>query len=221
MRVLIVEDDDLLRDGLMVGLRLHGFSPDAVAGCIDASAALQDGVFQAVVLDVMLPDGSGLDFLTRIRAAGQDIPVLLLTARDRVHERIRGLDAGADDYLPKPFALEELAARLRAILRRREGRATSVLRWNGLELDPARMRGLKGGREVGFSRHEFTLLQALIERPGAILSKASLEDRLYGWQEDIESNTIEVHIHKLRVKLGAEFIETVRGVGYRLAEEVI
>ncbi|MES2550265.1 MAG: response regulator [Pseudomonadota bacterium] len=219
MRVLIVEDDDLLRDGLTVGLRLLGFSPDAVADCADAEAALQDGAFQVVVLDLMLPDGSGLDLLARLRAAGQDIPVLVLTARDQLEDRIRGLDCGADDYLPKPFALEEVAARLRAILRRREGRAAGILCWNGLALDPSRMCGTKDSQEIAFTRHEFALLQALIERPGAILSKSFLEDRLYGWQEDIESNTVEVYIHKLRAKLGAGFIETLRGSGYRLARE--
>ena len=220
MRVLIVEDDDILSDGLTVGLRLHGFSPDAVANCADAAAALADDAFEAVVLDLMLPDGSGLDLLVRLRTEGRDIPVLVLTARDQMQDRVRGLDAGADDYLPKPFALEELAARLRSILRRRQGRSAGLQTWNGLELDPARMRGTKAGQEITFTRHEFTLLQALMERPGAILSKAFLEDRLYGWQEGIESNTVEVHVHKLRAKLGAGFIETLRGAGYRLAEEV-
>ncbi|WP_323042732.1 response regulator [Gemmobacter sp.] len=218
MRILIVEDDDLLRDGLTVGLRLAGFSPDAVASCADARAALGPGSFQAMVLDVMLPDGSGLDLLASLRAAGSDLPVLLLTARDGLADRVAGLDGGADDHLGKPFELQELAARLRAILRRREGRAAGLLHWNGLCLDPARMQGTLEGRDLRFSPREFALLQALIERPGAILSKPMLEDRLYGWQEDVESNTVEVHVHKLRAKLGAGFIETIRGAGYRLAE---
>ena len=218
MRILIVEDDDLLRDGLTVGLRLSGFSPEAVGTCADARAALGLGGFQALVLDLMLPDGSGLDLLAGLRAGGMDLPVLVLTARDGVGDRVAGLDGGADDYLGKPFELQELAARLRAILRRHAGRAEAQMRWNGLVLDPARMRGTLDGREVPFSRREFTLLQALIERPGAILSKAALEERLYGWQEEVESNTVEVHVHKLRAKLGAGFIETVRGAGYRLAD---
>lgn len=218
MRILIVEDDDMLRDGLTVGLRLAGFSPDAVATCTDARAALDSGVFQAMVLDVMLPDGSGLDLLAALRAGGCDLPVLVLTARDGLADRVAGLDGGADDHMGKPFELQELAARLRAILRRRQGRAEGLLHWNGLSLDPARMQGTLGGRDLRFSPREFALLQALIERPGAILSKATLEDRLYGWQEDVESNTVEVHVHKLRAKLGAAFIETVRGAGYRLAE---
>ncbi|VDC19063.1 response regulator [Pseudogemmobacter humi] len=217
MRLLIVEDDDMLRDGLTVGLRLAGFSPDAVANCADARVALANGAFQVMVLDLMLPDGSGLDVLRGLREAGNDLPILLLTARDQLDDRVAGLDAGADDYLGKPFALEELAARLRAILRRRQGRAGGMLHWNGLDLDPARMRGEIDGQEVRFSNREFTVLQALIERPGAILAKSVLEDRLYGWQEEVESNTVEVHIHKLRAKLGAGFIETVRGAGYRLA----
>ena len=218
MRILIVEDDDMLRDGLTVGLRLAGFSPEAVADCADATAALDAGGFEGLVLDLMLPDGSGLDLLRRMRAKGNDLPVLILTARDRLEDRVGGLDAGADDYLGKPFELEELSARLRAILRRRQGRTESTLRWNGLTLDPARMRGDIGGQDVAFSNREFTILHALLERPGAVLPKAFLEDRLYGWQEDVESNTVEVHIHKLRAKLGAQFIETVRGAGYRLAD---
>ncbi len=219
MRILIVEDDDMLRDGVSVGLRLAGFSPDAVACLADARAALASGLFEAMVLDLMLPDGSGCDLLRELRASENLMPVLILTARDQLDDRVAGLDAGADDYLGKPFELEELAARMRAILRRSQGRAEGRLRWNGLSLDPARMRGEIEGIEVSFSHREFTLLQALLERPGAILSKAWLEDRLYGWQEEVESNTVEVHIHKLRAKLGAKFIETIRGAGYRLAAE--
>ncbi|MDT8853732.1 response regulator [Paracoccaceae bacterium Fryx2] len=217
MRLLIVEDDEMLRDGLSVGLRLAGFTTDAVATCADADAALESGGFDGMVLDLMLPDGSGLDVLGRLRARGSRLPVLLLTARDRSPDRVTGLDAGADDYLGKPFDLPELAARLRAILRRGEGRAAGLMEWNGLSLDLSRMEGRIAGRELRFSRREFTILQALMERPGTILGKPALEERLYGWQEDVESNTVEVHVHNLRAKLGASFIETVRGVGYRLA----
>ena len=217
MRLLIVEDDEMLRDGLVVGLRLAGFTADAVANCADANQALDIGGFDGMVLDLMLPDGSGLDVLARLRARGSTLPVLLLTALDRSPDRVTGLDAGADDYLGKPFDLPELAARLRAILRRGEGRAAARMDWNGLSLDPARMEGRIAGRAVRFSRREFTILHALMERPGTILGKSALEERLYGWQEDVESNTVEVHIHNLRFKLGAAFIETVRGVGYRLA----
>ncbi|ALG73615.1 transcriptional regulator [Azospirillum thiophilum] len=217
MRILIVEDDDMLRDGLSVGLRIAGFSTEAVSNCTDAGHALGLGGFEAAVFDVMLPDGSGMDLLRDLRARGSDLPVLLLTARDSLGDRVYGLDAGADDHLGKPFELDELAARLRALLRRARGRAENLLEWNGLRLDPARMRGLMNGCELGFSRNEFTILLALMERPGAILAKSVLEERLYGWQEDVESNTIEVHVHKLRAKLGARYIETVRGAGYRLA----
>ncbi len=217
MRVLIVEDDETLADGLSVGLRLQGFTPELVTNCADAREALAQGGFSAVVLDVMLPDGSGLDLLAGLRAGGDRVPVLLLTALDQVRDRIGGLDVGADDYLGKPFDLGEVNARLRAIIRRAEGRASALLEWNGLWLDPARMSGKMAGRELRFSRREFAVLRALIETPGVIVEKDRLEERLYGWQEGVESNAVEVHVHKLRAKLGAGFIETVRGVGYRLA----
>ncbi|MCQ0092335.1 response regulator [Roseovarius sp. M141] len=219
MRILIVEDDAVLADGLVVGLRLKGFTPEPVRTLADARAALETSDFAAVVLDLMLPDGSGLDLLKALRANGIGTPVLLLTARDQTRDRVDGLDAGADDYLGKPFDLDELSARLRAILRRREGRAAPVIQWNGLVLDPAAQSGAFHGTDIRFSRREFAVLHALIERPGHILSKSRIEDRLYGWQEDVESNTIEVHIHHLRAKLGRGYIETVRGLGYRLAPE--
>ncbi|GGG67196.1 DNA-binding response regulator [Salipiger pallidus] len=219
MRVLIVEDDEVLSDGLTVGLRLQGFSPEAVATCADAGHALGADRFEAMVLDLMLPDGSGLDLLRDLRDRGSDLPVLMLTARDGLGDRVAGLDAGADDYLGKPFELPELSARLRALLRRAQGRAVSDMAWNGLRVDPARMTGQLEGREIAFSRREFGVLAALMERPGAILGKQALEERLYGWQEDVGSNTVEVHIHHLRAKLGSAFIQTVRGAGYRLAPE--
>ncbi|MDS9470014.1 winged helix-turn-helix domain-containing protein [Paracoccus sp. MBLB3053] len=218
MRVLIIEDDAILRDGLTVGLRLAGFSPEAVCDCADARQALAMGGFRAAVLDLMLPDGSGLDLLRELRGQGGTLPVLVLTARDRTPDRVQGLDAGADDYLGKPFELDELAARLRALIRRAQGRAEAEMAWNGLRLDPAQMRGRRDGREITFSPREFAILQALMERPGAILGKVQLEERIYGWQERVESNTIEVHVHNLRAKLGAGVIETVRGAGYRLAD---
>lgn len=217
MRLLIVEDDPVLANGLVVGLGLSGFTADAVGTLGDARAALGTSAFAGLVLDIMLPDGSGLDLLAELRAAGSRLPVLLLTARDRVPDRVAGLDAGADDHLGKPFALEELAARLRAMLRRHEGRAAAVIDWNGLCLDPATQTGRFEGRALRFSRREFAILLALVEHPGRILSKAQLEERLYGWQEDVESNTVEVHVHHLRAKLGRGYIETVRGLGYRAA----
>lgn len=219
MRVLIVEDDEMLADGLTVGLRLQGLAPEAVGTLTDARHALAIGAFDALVLDRMLPDGDGVDLLAELRRQGSVLPVLLLTARDGLEDRVAGLDSGADDYLGKPFELVELAARLRAILRRAEGRAAGELSWNGFTLSPGSMTGRRGDEALSFSRHEFAILHALMERPGAILGKPVLEERLYGWQEEVESNTVEVHVHMLRRKLGAGFIETVRGVGYRLAGE--
>ncbi|WP_158967059.1 winged helix-turn-helix domain-containing protein [Chachezhania sediminis] len=219
MRILIVEDDEVLADGLTVGLRLSGFTADLVGTLADARAALDVSEFEGMVLDIMLPDGLGLDLLSELRAKGSALPVLLLTARDQVKDRVRGLDAGADDYLGKPFDLQELAARLRAILRRGEGRANGALRHNGLVIDPATFSGRLHGQDLSFSRREFAILHALMEHPGRVLSKDTLEERLYGWQEEIESNTVEVHIHRLRAKIGRDFIETLRGLGYRLAAE--
>ncbi|MBI6628533.1 response regulator [Pontibaca salina] len=219
MRVLIVEDDATLGDGLSVGLRLAGFTPDLVTTCADARAALETDEFGAMVLDVMLPDGSGCDLLAALRQQGVDLPVLMLSALDQVRDRITGLDAGADDYLGKPFDLDEVTARLRALSRRSDGRTQPKPSWNGLTLDLSRMEGGRDGKTLQFSRREFAILSALMERPGTILDRAALEDRLYGWQEGVESNALEVHIHNLRAKLGPRFIQTVRGVGYRLAPE--
>ncbi|TVP97037.1 MAG: response regulator [Roseinatronobacter sp.] len=218
MRILIVEDDEILADGLAAGLSLNGFLAEVTGTCADADMAIQHGDFAAVVLDLMLPDGSGLDLLSRWRTTGNHIPVILLTALDAVSDRISGLDQGADDYLGKPFDLDELAARLRAIGRRNEGRAEPVLRFGNLALDPAQQIARRGLQQITLSRREYTLLHALIERPGAIVARATLEDRLYGWQDGVESNALEVHIHKLRAKLGAGAIRTVRGVGYQLQE---
>jgi len=216
LRILVVEDDPILLDGLREGLKLSGFVADGVTTVADATEALETGRFDAVVLDRMLPDGSGLDVLRGIRQAGNRIPVLLLTAKDEVGDRIDGLDAGADDYIGKPFDLDEVAARLRAITRRSSGRASAEISLRGLTLDPASMLVRRADVEIDLSRREFSILHALMESPQAIHSKQALEERLYGWQEDVESNTIEVHVHKLRAKLGPSVIETVRGVGYRL-----
>jgi two-component system response regulator QseB len=183
------------------------------------NGSLGTTTFDAIVLDLMLPDGSGLDLLAKIRSAGNRTPVLLLTALDEVSDRIRGLDAGADDYLGKPFDLDELAARVRAIVRRRDGRVTSSLTHNGIVLDPPALTATVAGKPISLSRREFAVLAALMERPEAIRSKTDLEERLYGWQEEIESNAVEVHIHNLRSKIGRNAIETVRGLGYRMRGE--
>ena len=214
MRILLVEDDDILRDGIVVGLGLEGFEVDAVACLADARAAIGDHA--GVVLDIGLPDGSGLDLLAEWRRAGVEIPVLLLTARDIVADRVEGLDRGADDYLGKPFDLTELSARLRAIMRRASGRASGDLELGALIISEARRSVALDGEEIAVSRREFAILHALAERPGHVLSRSQLEDRIYGWQEEVESNAVEVHIHKLRAKLGRSRIETVRGEGYRI-----
>ncbi len=216
MRVLVVEDDPVLLDGLKAGLGLLGATVDTVSSCADGHAALATTAFDAIVLDLMLPDGSGLDLLAAIRSAGNRTPVLLLTALDEVSDRIKGLDAGADDYLGKPFDLDELAARVRAIVRRQAGRATSSIAHNGIVLEPATLKATAAGKPISLSRREFAVLSALMERPGTILSKSDLEERLYGWQEEVESNAVEVHIHNLRNKIGRDAIETVRGLGYRM-----
>ena len=217
MRILVVEDDEVLADGLRVGLRLAGFVPDHVGTLEEARAALDTTPFAAMVLDLMLPDGSGLTLLDEIRRRGATLPVLVLSARDETHERIAGLDAGADDYVGKPFDLDELAARLRVLVRRGQGRSSDWIEHGALRLDPATRQAMLADLPLTLSRREFALLHALLERPGRILSKQALEDRLYGWNDEIESNAVEVHIHHLRAKLGRGFIETLRGVGYRVA----
>ncbi len=216
MRILVVEDDPVLMSGLKVGLRLSGATVDGVATCADALAAVRAEHFDAVVLDVMLPDGSGFDVLGKLRAEGDVTPVLMLTALDEAPDRVRGLDAGADDYLGKPFDLDELAARVRAITRRRHGRTQALLRFGGLALDPAAQSVSVNGTAVVLSRREFAVLAALMERPGVIRSKGEIEEQLYGWQEEVESNAVEVHVHNLRAKIGRDAIETVRGLGYRM-----
>jgi two-component system response regulator QseB len=216
MRILVVEDDEVLADGLRVGLRLAGFTPDHVSGIEDARAALETAPYAAMVLDLMLPDGSGLTLLKDLRRQGAQVPVLVLTARDQTRERIAGLDAGADDYMGKPFDLDELAARLRVLIRRGQGRSAQWIEYGALRLDPSGRRAQLAEVPLNLSRREFALLQALVEWPGRILSKRDLEDRLYGWDDEIESNAVEVHVHHLRAKLGRSFIETVRGIGYRV-----
>ena len=220
MRILVVEDDPILSDGLRVGLGLSGATVECVATCADADAALVTSRFGVVVLDLMLPDGSGIDVLRRLRDRGDRTPVVLLTARDAVADRIAGLDGGADDYLGKPFDLDELSARIRAVARRAVGRAAACLEHAGIRLDPAEIAVTLDGVPVPVSRREFMVLATLMERPNVLRSKAELEERLYGWQEEVESNAVEVHIHNLRAKIGRHAIETVRGLGYRMRAPV-
>jgi two-component system, OmpR family, response regulator QseB len=216
MRVLVVEDDPILSNGLQAGLALTGSTVDAVDTCEDAIAALSATRYSAIVLDIMLPDGSGLDFLRLLRMRRNATPVLLLTARDSVGDKVAGLDAGADDYLAKPFDLYELAARLRAIVRRDGGRAMPSLMHGGIVLSLADLSVTVDGKPMNLSRREFAILSALMERPEQVRSRIELEERLYGWQEEVESNAVEVHIHNLRTKIGKDAIQTLRGIGYRM-----
>jgi DNA-binding response OmpR family regulator len=219
MRVLLVEDDPMIGAGAREGLRQDGFSVDWVRDGRAAAAALAANAFDAVLLDLGLPKTSGEEVLKSIRQAGNDVPVLIITARDKVRDRITGLDSGADDYIVKPFDLDELAARIRAVHRRRAGRTDPVIRVRELAFDPAARRVTWDGQEVALSGRELALLEALLERPGAILSRGQIEERIYGWGEEVESNAVEVHVHMLRRKLSADFIKTVRGVGYVVPRE--
>lgn len=225
MRVLLVEDDAMIGQSVRAGLRHDGFAIDWVTDGAAAELALTvpgaREAYDLVLLDLGLPKKGGLDVLRGVRARGHDVPVLIMTARDAVADRVAGLDAGADDYLVKPFDLDELAARVRALHRRRSGRAEAVLRHavggDVVTLDPARREVRRNDVPVTLSAREFAVLEALLERPGTVLSRTQLEDKLYGWDEEPGSNTIEVYIHGLRKKLGAELIRNVRGVGYTIA----
>ena len=216
MRLLLVEDDRMLGSGLQAGLRQKGWAVDWVRDGDLAEEALRGEPYDVVLLDLGLPGKSGLEVLRGLRGRGGSVPVLILTAQDAVSDRVTGLDAGADDYLVKPFDLDEVAARVRALHRRSGGRAGPRLEAGGLSMDPAAHEVTLDGAEVSLSAREFALLQALLERPGRPLSRAQLEERLYGWGEEVESNAVEVHVHALRKKLGAHWIRTLRGVGYMI-----
>ena len=219
MRILLVEDDPMIGRTLVTALQQDGYTVDWVKDGQAAKLALDtaDGAYGLVLLDLGLPRKSGLDLLKEVRRAGNKVRVLIVTARDAVADRVAGLDAGADDYLVKPFSLDELAARMRALLRRDVAREDNVLRNGDLALDPVARTVLQRDALVDVSAREFALLAALLERPGTALSKSQLEERLYGWGEEVESNTVEVHVHNLRKKLGADAIRTIRGVGYVIA----
>lgn len=215
MRVLLVEDDDLIAHGIQTGLRARGLIVDGVKTAAQAETTLSAVHCDAVILDLGLPDEDGMRLLQRWRADGMALPVLVLTARDAVEDRVAGLRAGADDYMLKPFDLDELVARLHALLRRAAGRSVDVIEAGALRLDPERGEVSLHGRPVVLSRRELALLTALLHARGRILNADQLKDSLYGFSEEIESNALNVHIHHLRRKLGAGLIETVRGVGYR------
>ena len=217
MRLLLVEDDPLLGEGLQVALRRAGYTVDWLQDGVAALAAVRDGGFDLLLLDLGLPRLDGQRLIRAAREAGADLPILVLTARDRLQDRVEALDAGADDFVGKPFEPEELLARIRALLRRREGRTRSELEYAGVVLDPKRFEASVDGRRLDLPRREFLLLRALVEGGGRLVSHERLRQCLYGWDDDVASNTIEVHVHHLRRKLGAERIRTVRGVGYLLA----
>lgn len=214
MRVLLVEDDGMIGESLRTALRQSGFAVDWVRDGEAADATLASERFDVVLLDLGLPRRDGLDLLRAVRGRGDRTPVIVLSARDALASRVGGLDAGADDYLLKPFELDELLARMRAVRRRHDGRADSAVQVGDVVLDAATKQVSRAGVLVPLSGREWALLEALMARPGAILSRAQLEDRLYGWGEQIDSNAISVFIHQLRRKLGDDFIQTVRGVGY-------
>ena len=216
MRLLLVEDDAMVGESIRQGLRQDGFTVDWVRDGRAAELALTNEVYDLMLLDLGLPRKDGLAILRGWRAKGLALPVLIITARDAVSDRVAGLDAGADDYLVKPFDLDELSARVRAVLRRHAGRADAVMKLGPLEIDTAARRVRWKAKEVALSAREYALLEALADRPGAYLSRAQLEERLYGWAEEIASNAVEVHIHGLRRKLDPELIRNVRGLGYTL-----
>jgi two-component system response regulator QseB len=219
VRLLLVEDDLMIGRSLQQGLKQDGYSLDWVRDGQAARRALQAESYAMLLLDLGLPRLSGRELLAELRRQKNAIPVLIITARDSITERVEGLDAGADDYLVKPFSFEELSARIRALMRRQSGSAEPLLRHGALSLQPATHEVWLDEQPVHLSGREYALLEALLRRPGMPLSRAQLEGSIYGWGEEIGSNAVEVHIHSLRRKLGAEWIENVRGVGYRIGKQ--
>ena len=220
MRVLLVEDDTLLGDGVRAGLKLEGFAVDWAQDGQAGKLALETEKYDLIVLDLGLPKISGMDLLKWLRGRTLNVPVLILTARDKVADRIAGLNTGADDYLVKPFDLDELVARLHALLRRSAGQTSPLLLCGDIALDPATHQVRKDGKIVELSAREFTLLHELLLHIDRVQSREQLEQHLYGWGEEVESNSVEVHVHHLRKKLGAELIRTVRGVGYVIDKDL-
>lgn len=219
MRVLLVEDTQALGQAVQEQIADDGHAVDWVQRLAHAEASLRSTRYDLILLDLMLPDGSGIDFLRQRRAAGDGTPVIILTARDQISDRIAGLNAGADDYLVKPFDLFELSARVAAVARRYSGNPNPLLQLGTLQIDNAARTIDKDGARIDLTAREWALFEAFIQRPGSLLSKVQLEDRLYAFGAEIESNTIEVYISRLRKKLGHGLIETVRGMGYRLVNE--
>ena len=215
-RILLIEDDSSIAEGIILGLKSHGMMVDWFSNAKQGEMALQEGMFDAVLLDLTLPKGDGMTVLQNWRAKQIDTPVLIITARDAIANRVAGLNAGADDYLVKPFALDEVVARLQALIRRSQGRSQTEIRYGDVSYLPQQQQVFYQGKWVDLTAKEITVLEQFISYPNLVHSRASLEDKLYGWQQDIESNAIEVHIHNLRKKLGNDFILTRRGIGYYL-----
>ncbi len=216
MKIILAEDDVLLGNGVRTGLVQGGFNVDWVESGRKALAAVASGEYDLMILDLGLPELDGIDVLKTLRGQQDDIPVLILTARDTLADRVSGLDTGADDYLVKPFDLDELFARIRALLSRHTGRATPIIEHGTIRLDPAGHRVTSDGVEIELSHKEYSLLLRLLENTGRVMSRSSLEESLYSWGEEVESNVIEVHIHHLRKKLGSGLIRTIRGAGYTI-----
>ncbi|RMH16828.1 MAG: DNA-binding response regulator [Gammaproteobacteria bacterium] len=219
MRLLLVEDDQLLGEGTSAALKHAGYAVDWVKDAETAELALRSEQYDILVLDVMLPGKSGFDLLKGIREKGVDTPTLMLTARDAIDDRVKGLDTGADDYMVKPFDLDELNARIRSLIRRRSGRSNPTITKGNIVMDPASHVVTKDGENVDLSPREFTLLRLLLENQGNVMSRARLEESLYSWHDEVESNAVEVHIHHLRKKLDPKLIRTIRGVGYVVDKE--
>lgn len=216
MRILLVEDDELLGDGVRHGLNQYGYTVDWAKDGQTALQAILTENFDLIILDIGLPKKSGLEVLKAARSRNLATPVIILTARETVEDRVKGLDAGADDYITKPFDLEEVAARIRAMLRRSVARAEPILTYGQITLDPASHSVFKEGELMNISRREYALLNKLLENVGRVISREQLTQTLYGWGDEVDSNALEVHIHNLRKKFGSNFIRTIRGVGYMI-----
>jgi len=218
MRLLLVEDDEILGEGLVEGLKMEGYAVDWLTNGKLADEALKINSYELIVLDLNLPDMEGLDILKALRTRKDETPVMVLTAKDTVPDRVLGLDSGADDFVIKPFELDEVCARLRALARRNEGRSVPNIEYKGIVLDPASHQVTWNDEKVDLSQKEFEILSFLMSNIGRVISRARLEESLYSWDSDVESNTVEVHIHHLRKKLDPSIIRTVRGVGYIIDE---
>jgi two-component system OmpR family response regulator/two-component system response regulator QseB len=219
MRLLLVEDDEILGEGLVEGLKMEGYAVDWLTNGRLADEALKINSYELIVLDLNLPDMEGLEILKALRARKDETPVMVLTAKDTVPDRVMGLDSGADDFVIKPFELDEVCARLRALARRNEGRSVPNIEYKGIVLDPASHQVTWNDEKIDLSQKEFEILSFLMGNIGKVISRARLEESLYSWDSDVESNTVEVHIHHLRKKLDPSIIRTVRGVGYIIDED--